>query len=100
MTAIALLFAFFLVRPSPFCVLDEVDAPWDPANVDRFLKLLKEFSQKTQFLIVTHTPRTMEMADIIYGVTMEEYGVSKILSFKLQKEAPQKNLELSGAASN
>ena len=86
LTAIALLFAFFMVRPSPFCVLDEVDAPWDPANVNRFLNLLKEFSQKTQFLVVTHNPRTMEMADILYGVTMQEFGISKVLSAKLKKE--------------
>lgn len=91
LTAIALLFAFFLVKPSPFCILDEVDAPWDPANVDRFLKLLKEFSGKTQFLIVTHSPRTMEITDVLYGVTMEEFGVSKILSAKLKKEISKKS---------
>lgn len=90
LTAIALLFAFFLVKPAPFCILDEVDAPLDAANVDRFVKLLKEFSKNTQFLVVTHTPRTMEMADILYGVTMEEYGVSKILSWKVKTESEPK----------
>lgn len=96
LTAIALLFAFFLVKPSPFCILDEVDAPWDPANVSRFLKLLETFSAKTQFLIVTHNPRTMEIADILFGITMEEFGVSKILTAKLKKETA-KNTELAPA---
>ncbi len=90
LTAISLLYAFFMVKPSPFCVLDEVDAPWDPANVGRFLNMLKEFAQKTQFLVVTHNPRTMEVADILYGVTMEEPGVSKILSMRLNRE-PEKS---------
>lgn len=99
LTAIALLFAFFMVKPSPFCVLDEVDAPWDPANVARFLNLLKEFAKKTQFLIVTHNPRTMEIADILYGVTMEEAGISKILSAKLKKE-PKETSETSLAAAS
>ncbi len=86
LSAIALLFAFFMVKPSPFCVLDEVDAPWDPANVARFIKMLKEFSQKTQFIVVTHNPRTMEIADILYGVTMQEFGISKILSTRLKNK--------------
>ena len=86
MTAIALLFAFFIVRPSPFCILDEVDAPLDEANVGRFVNMVKTFSEKTQFLVVTHNKRTMEMANILYGVTMEELGVSKIISVRLQRE--------------
>jgi len=99
LTAIALLFAFFMVKPSPFCVLDEVDAPWDQANVDRFLNLLKEFSQKVQFIVVTHNTRTMEIADILYGVTMQDFGISKIISAKLKKESgtPVQN---SGEAEN
>lgn len=100
LTAIALLFAFFMVKPSPFCVLDEVDAPWDPANVTRFLNLLKDFSQKTQFLIVTHNPRTMEMSDILYGVTMQEAGVSKIFSMKLHKESSQRSAVLEPVSAN
>ena len=97
LTAISLLFAFFMVRPSPICLLDEVDAPLDPANVNRYLKLLKVFSEKTQFLAVTHNPKTMENADILYGVTMEESGISKILSARLKKEASNQekiNVEL------
>jgi len=87
LTAIALLFAFFLVKQSPFCILDEVDAPLDDANVGRYINIIKEFSQKTQFLVVTHNKRTMEMADILYGVTMQELGISKIISVKMSKES-------------
>jgi len=86
LTAVALLFAFFMARPSPFCILDEVDASLDEANVDRYNAVIKEFSSKTQFLIVTHNKRTMEMADILYGVTMEEHGISKIISVKINKQ--------------
>lgn len=82
MTAIALLFAIYLVKPSPFCILDEVDAPLDDSNIDRFLRLLRDFSDNTQFLVVTHNKRTMEACDTLYGVTMEEEGVSKIVSVK------------------
>ncbi len=80
MTASALLFALMHVRPSPFCVLDEVDAPLDEANVGRFCDVLRDFSGKTQFIMVTHNRASMERADILYGVTMEERGVSKVLS--------------------
>lgn len=97
LTAIALLFAFFMVKPSPICILDEVDAPLDPANVTRYLNLVHHFSDKTQFLAVTHNPKTMEAADILYGVTMEESGVSKILSVKLQKQGIQTKAELTPA---
>jgi chromosome segregation protein len=86
LVALALLFAFFMVKPSPVCILDEADAPLDEANVVRFMKLLKEFSKSTKFLLITHITRTMENLDNIYGVTMEELGVSKIISLKLQKE--------------
>ncbi|MDR2644956.1 MAG: chromosome segregation protein SMC [Endomicrobium sp.] len=86
LTAVALLFAFFMVKPSPFCILDEVDAPLDDANVGRYNSMIREFSSKTQFLVVTHNKRTMEMADVLYGVTMEEYGISKIISVKMNKQ--------------
>jgi chromosome segregation protein len=86
LVALALLFAFFMVRPSPVCILDEADAPLDEANVMRFMKLLKEFSKSTKFILITHITRTMENLDNIYGVTMEELGVSKVISLKLQKE--------------
>ncbi|MDR3307208.1 MAG: chromosome segregation protein SMC [Endomicrobium sp.] len=86
LTAVALLFAFFMAKPSPFCILDEVDAPLDDANVGRYNAMIKDFSSKTQFLVVTHNKRTMEMADVLYGVTMEERGVSKIISVKMNKQ--------------
>ncbi len=88
LTAIALLFAFFMVKPSPFCLLDEVDAPLDEANVGRFIELVKSFAGKTQFIMITHNKRTMEMADIIYGVTMAELGVSSLISMKMESKKP------------
>ncbi len=86
LTALSLLFALYLVKPSPFCILDEVDAPLDDANLARFIKLIKNFSQKTQFIIITHNKMTMESADVLYGVTMEKLGVSKMVSVKLNPE--------------
>ncbi|HXL15219.1 MAG TPA: AAA family ATPase, partial [Methylomirabilota bacterium] len=88
LTAIALLFAIYLVKPSPFCILDEVDAPLDDANIDRFVLLLREFSRNTQFIVVTHNKKTMEVADCLYGVTMEEPGVSKLVSVRWNAEPP------------
>jgi chromosome segregation protein len=82
MTAIALLMAIFRYKPSPFCILDEVDAPLDDANIDRFAQLIREMSEETQFIAITHNKRTMEGADSLYGVTMEEAGCSKIVSVK------------------
>jgi chromosome segregation protein len=89
LTALALLIAIFRYRPSPFCVLDEVDAPLDDANVDRFTQLVSELSKDTQFLIITHNKKTMEIAQTLYGVTMEEPGVSKIVGvdFRSRQEA-------------
>lgn len=86
LVAIAFLFALYLCRPSPFCILDEIDATLDDANVARFLAFLKELSTNTQFLIVTHNKRTMESANSLYGITMEEPGVSKVVSVKLKGE--------------
>jgi chromosome segregation protein len=83
LTGLALLFAIFYFRPSPFCVLDEVDAPLDDANIYRFLRVLRELTSQTQFLVITHNRRTMEAADILYGVTMEEPGLSKLVSVNL-----------------
>ncbi len=83
LTAVSLIFAIFLVKPSPFCVLDEVDAPLDDANIGRFNALLKEMSVKSQFILITHNKKTMELNDTLYGVTMEEPGVSKMVSIEL-----------------
>lgn len=84
LVALALLLAIFKYRPSPFCVLDEVDAPLDDANIERFTRLLREMSQHTQFILITHNKKTMEMAQSLYGVTMEEPGVSKIVSVRMR----------------
>jgi chromosome segregation protein len=83
LTALALLIALFRYRPSPFCILDEVDAPLDEANVDRFANMVREMSAQTQFIVITHSKRTMETASTLYGVTMEEPGISKIVSVRL-----------------
>jgi chromosome segregation protein len=86
LTAIALLFAIYLVKPSPFCILDEVDAPLDDANIDRYVKIIRQFSVNTQFIVVTHNKRTMAAADTLYGVTMEEEGISKIVAVDFNSE--------------
>lgn len=86
LTAIALLFAIYLVKPSPFCILDEIDAPLDDANIDRFTRILDDFSKDTQFIVVTHNKRTMEAANTLYGVTMQEEGISKLVSVRFNED--------------
>ncbi len=93
LTALSLLFGIYLVKPSPFCVLDEVDAPLDESNIYRFIRLLQEFKGQTQFIVITHNSRTIEAADWIYGVTMEEPGVSRIVGVRLEDA-----LQASGSA--
>ena len=96
LTAIALLFAVYLIKPSPFCILDEVDAPLDDMNVGRFVRLLERFAERTQFIVITHNKLTMESADHLYGVTMEESGVSRLVSVsfdELDTEDPIAALE-------
>ncbi len=83
LTAMALMFAIFLYRPSPFCLLDEIDAPLDDANIGRFVEMLQGMQDHTQFILITHNRKTMEIADRLYGVTMEEPGVSKLISVQL-----------------
>ena len=86
MTAVGLLFAIYMVKPSPFCLLDELDAPLDESNIGRFTGLLKQFTSQSQFIIITHNKRTIQAARAIYGVTMEEKGVSKVVSMKFNSE--------------
>ena len=93
LTALSLLFAFFTHNPAPFCIMDEADAALDEANVERFVNLIKEFSNSTQFIVVTHNKRTMESARRLYGITMEESGVSKVMSVNLADRADQAKKE-------
>ena len=83
LTAVSLIFALFLIKPSPFCFLDEVDAPLDDANINRFNAMVREMSGTSQFILITHNKRTMEVAETLYGITMEEPGVSKVVSVRL-----------------
>jgi chromosome segregation protein len=83
MVAVALLFAIYMVRPSPFCILDEVDAAMDEGNINRFIRMLDRFIEQSQFIIITHNKRTIAKAEVLYGVTMEERGVSKLVGMKL-----------------
>jgi chromosome segregation protein len=85
LTATSLLFAIYLLRPAPFCIFDEVDAPLDDANIDKFNNIIKKFSDNSQFIIVTHNKRTMASTDVIYGVTMVEQGVSRVVPVDLRE---------------
>jgi len=83
LVATALLFGLFMIRPTPFCLLDEMDAPLDDANINRFIEVVREFSKTSQFILITHNKKTMEMANTLYGITMETPGVSKVVSVRL-----------------
>ncbi|HVV87426.1 MAG TPA: hypothetical protein VHE35_30500, partial [Kofleriaceae bacterium] len=85
LTAVALVFSIFLIKPSPFCILDEVDAPLDEANVDRYNEIVREMTDRSQFIVISHNKRTMESADSLYGVTMQEAGVSKLVTVNLSR---------------
>jgi len=84
LTATSLLFALYMVKPSPYCILDEIDGPLDDANIGRFLALLRRFSHQTQFVVITHNKRTMAGCDMLYGVSQEIKGISKIGSIRLE----------------
>jgi chromosome segregation protein len=104
MTAVALLFSIYMVKPSPFCVLDEMDAPLDESNINRFIKILDRFVSQSQFVVITHNKRTIANADVLYGVTMEEHGISKLVGVRLTRredaEGQQPDLIGSGTESD
>jgi chromosome segregation protein len=90
LTAVSLIFAIFQIKPSPFCILDEVDAPLDEANVARYNEMVRSMTDRSQFILITHIKRTMQMVDVLYGVTMQESGVSRLVSVKLNDAAEKK----------
>ncbi len=100
MTAVALLFSIYMVKPSPFCVLDEMDAPLDESNINRFIKILDRFAGQSQFVVISHNKRTIARADAIYGVTMEEHGVSKLVGVKFSSREKSPNGDDSDVMSN
>jgi chromosome segregation protein len=99
LTAVSLIFAIFQIKPSPFCILDEVDAPLDEANVARYNEMIRQMTDRSQFILITHIKRTMQMVDVLYGVTMQESGVSRLVSVKLNESAERrKATDVPGAA--
>ena len=98
LVALAFVFAVFLARPSPFYILDEVEAALDDANIDRFLQLVRRFSDRAQFIIVTHQKRTMDAADVLYGVSMGRGGVTKVISRRMPADGGQATLDEAEAA--
>ena len=104
MTAVALLFSLYMVKPSPFCLLDELDAALDEANIGRFVKVVQDFLKNSQFIVITHNRQTISAGDVLYGVTMEQNGVSRIVSVKFsnheQKRDDQGLQEPAPAAEN
>jgi chromosome segregation protein len=93
LTAVSLIFAIFQIKPSPFCILDEVDAPLDEANVARYNDIIRSMTDRSQFILITHVKRTMQLVDVLYGVTMPEAGISKIVSVKINEAATQRSAE-------
>jgi chromosome segregation protein len=91
LTAVSLIFALFQHKPSPFCVLDEVDAPLDEANVARYSELVREMTARSQFILITHVKRTMQAVDVLYGVTMQEPGISRLVSVKVNESAQRRS---------
>ena len=91
LTAVSLIFAIFQIKPSPFCILDEVDAPLDEANVARYNDMIRSMTDSSQFILITHIKRTMQLVDVLHGVTMQESGVSRLVSVKISEaDASQK----------
>jgi chromosome segregation protein len=91
LTAVSLIFAIFQHKPSPFCILDEVDAPLDEANVARYNELIREMTDRSQFILITHIKRTMQSVDVLYGVTMQEAGISRLVSVKVNESAQRRS---------
>jgi chromosome segregation protein len=101
MTAVSLLFSIYMVKPSPFCVLDEMDAPLDESNINRFIKILDRFVSQSQFVVISHNKKTIARADALYGVTMEEHGVSRLVGVKFTKrEESRSNADVIGAGNS
>jgi chromosome segregation protein len=96
MTAVALLFSIYMIKPSPFCVLDELDAALDESNIGRFVKVLADFLKQSQFIVITHNRRTIAVADTIYGVTMQETGISRVVSMKFSEYEQSKEYQQNG----